>query len=331
MDGETISQKGMIFIINYYIGIDGGGTNCRLIAVDEQLNQILAIDGGSTNTASNTLVSVSETFNRLFSLLFSQHGLTKEGCLGLCIGNSGLDNEASFKKINNIIDKVGFSCPITIVNDGVIALASATRGNPGVIIISGTGSIAYGLDTDGNIIRCGGWGPMFDAIGSGYWIGKEALKHAFYAYDGRGPDTVLTQVIKEAFYITDLPDCLEQLYGEKALNKADIAKIAIEVEQGAQVYGDAVCMQILNEAADGLVKMANAVLKRTGTLSKHITVSGGCILNNAYLFDVFTRKINEIYPTAYINKLEHEPVWGAIYLAVQSNTYVESVGEETEI
>jgi len=305
--------------MKYYIGIDGGGTNCRLMAVDEKLNQILTIDGGSTNTASNSFASVSETFGKIFSFLFVQYGLTKENCLGLCIGNSGLDNEASYKKIADIINKVGFICPITIVNDGVIALASATRGKSGVIIISGTGSVAYGLGADGHITRCGGWGPIFDAVGSGYWIGKEALKHAFYSYDGRGPDTVLIQTVKEVFNITDMPDCLEHLYGEKAFSKADIAKIAVKVEQCARLDNDAVCIQILNEAADGLVKMADAVLKKTEKILENITVSGGCILNNKYLFDVFSRKINEIYPIASVSKLEHEPVWGAIYLAAQGN------------
>ena len=87
------------------------------------------------------------------------------------------------------MQRIGLNSRIVIVNDALIALETGAPGQPGVVIISGTGSIAYGRNAAGEAARSGGWGYVLGDEGSGYWIGRAALRAVLRAADlaGRAP------------------------------------------------------------------------------------------------------------------------------------------------
>jgi len=307
----------MVANIKYYVGIDGGGTNSRMLVTDENMNPLLRVVGGSTNLDSNTKEFVLGNFDIMFAEL-AKNGLRKEDCISLCIGSAGLNSESSCKRMEEMIREAGFSCRASAVNDSLLVLAGAFSGKPGAVLVCGTGSIAYGMDADGNTIRCGGWGHFIDDKGSAYWIGKEAVRRAFFSYDGRGEKTVLESVLKERYEVNVLPECLDRFYGPDALNKTEIAQLSLVVEEHAK-QGDAVCLQILSDAADGLAALVSAVLKAMRAHCKSLIVSGGTIENNDILFELLERKLHGVYPGFSIAKIEKEPIWGAIYLASNRN------------
>src|SRR5438128_1339137 len=86
----------------------------------------------------------------------------------------------------------------------VLALVAGAQDAPGIVIVSGTGSIAYGRNANGEAARAGGWGHMIGDEGSGYWIGREALTAVMRAADGRGPATGLSDDILAYFQVTDV-------------------------------------------------------------------------------------------------------------------------------
>lgn len=301
--------------MKYYLGIDGGGTKSRMMAVDIDERPIGEALGGSTNMASNPHEAVAKTLKDLFSDFLTAHNLKQEDCLSIAIGSAGLDSEKSHHVMEEMIRAVGFSCPVVAVNDSLLVLAAATKGGPGIVVISGTGAVAYGLGADGQTVRCGGWGHLLDDGGSAYWLGKEALRAAFFSYDGRGPKTVLEQVFKEKFDTDALPDCIDAVYGR--FNKSDIAQYAREVEQGAK-NGDAVCMRILREGAQELYWLADTVAQKLGAAALDVIVSGGNIINNNLLYELFVQKLQENHPQLRVRKIDKEPVMGAIYLALNA-------------
>lgn len=300
--------------MDYYLGIDGGGTKSRIMAADENENVIGIGFGGSTNINSNAREIVLENLRELFNSLIEEYGLIKSDCKAIAIGSAGLDSDASIEIMETMIRSLGFFCKIIAVNDSQLVLSAATRMNAGITVISGTGAIAYGTKGNGKSIRVGGWGPMFDDGGSAYWIGKEALKAVFYAYDGRGDKTVLTDYLIKYFDIEEVPDCIDVIYND--FNKSEVAKLAIEVTRGAKA-GDLVCKRILAEAAIELSLLVETCTKRLGIPDGlDVYVSGGTFMNSDELFNAFSARVIRKFPAVRVLKIDKEPVFGAIYLAM---------------
>ena len=116
----------------------------------------------------------------------------------ICLGIAGVDRPNDAAIVRGIMRRIGFNSRVLIVNDALIALETGAPGQPGVVIISGTGSIAYGRNAAGEAARSGGWGYVLGDEGSGYWIGRAALRAVLRAADHRGPATVLTPMLLDA-------------------------------------------------------------------------------------------------------------------------------------
>lgn len=301
--------------IIYYIGIDGGGTKSRLIAVDESQTVLGQNESGSTNLASNTGSEVFRELDSLFTGFFDKTGLTPDDCAGLCMGSAGIDYPGNKRLMEELIAKCGFTCPITVVNDSRIVLAAATGGGKGpcAVVVSGTGSIALGMDEDGESVRCGGWGHLLDDMGSAYWMGIEGIRRALRSYDGRCQKTVLEKSLPIAMGLNHITECLEPVYGGK-LGKQEIAKLAPMVTAGAMA-GDKACTEILETSAGELFLLADATIRKLKVAPDVVTVSGGTIVNS----EIYLAKLREIMsrerPGVRVETIREEPIMGAVFLA----------------
>ena len=301
--------------MKHYIGIDGGGTNSRLLGVDVDLNPICTVYGGSTNVASSSEEAVSLVLKNLLDDFYKQSKCLFGDCLGVCIGAAGVDNDSQARVVYNILKSFGFECECKVVNDSLLPLYAHGVSNQGVVLISGTGSIACGVDSEGNSCRVGGWGHLLDDGGSGYWVGIKALRHAFMAYDGRAGDTVLVEMFKNHFCIEDLSHCVDVVYGEYAKDKAKIAQFSKFVSKGAAA-GDEVCLQILQGAVYELYSLVSTMFAKLGTDKLTIVACGGNILGNLTLFEMFKQHVANLNPNARVLKSEKDAVWGAIKMLV---------------
>src|SRR3990170_4420420 len=131
--------------------------------------------------------------------MFHVIGIDAGGTKAICLGIAGVDREDDHTVIRGIMKRIGLKARILIVNDALVALEAGTPGQPGIVIISGTGSIAYGRNAAGEAARSGGWGHVLGDEGSGYWIGRAALRAVLRAADRRGPPTVLTRMLLKHF------------------------------------------------------------------------------------------------------------------------------------
>ncbi len=94
--------------------------------------------------------------------------------------------------------RIGFKARTLVVNDALVALEAGAPGEAGVVIISGTGSIAYGRNRRNEGARAGGWGHVLGDEGSGFWIGRAAMRAVLREADRRGPRTALTPLLAAA-------------------------------------------------------------------------------------------------------------------------------------
>jgi N-acetylglucosamine kinase-like BadF-type ATPase len=202
-----------------------------------------------------------------------------------------------------------------VVTDARIALTGALDGHPGLIVIAGTGSIAFGINEAGEEARAGGWGPTFSDEGSGYVIARQALKAIAASSDGRSQETLLTELIYRELGIKQIGDLPSVIYTDDA-KPPRIAELA-EVVAAAANQGDGVAQEILESAGIELGRMAIAVIERLGIERQAFRVAcvGSVFKSGKYLEEPFRRTILAVAPTAEIGDPLHSPEMGAIRLA----------------
>ena len=199
---------------------------------------------------------------------------------------------------------------IQTVPDYVGNWASATRGEPGIVVISGGGAVAYGRTASGDSLRVGGWGHLLGDEGSGYWIGLEAIKAALRSWAGIIPKTALETRVMEALGAEDDRRVLGRVYSG-SFSEAEIAGLVLLVASLAR-NDDEPSNRILDEAAYHLAAMAEAVQKRLGELP--IYLSGG-VFGAATMPDRFERALAGLGRDMTVMTVVPDPLDGVFLIA----------------
>ena len=201
-----------------------------------------------------------------------------------------------------------------VTTDAWIALSGATDGEPGIIVIAGTGSIAFGRNAQGQTARAGGWGYIFGDEGGAFDIVRQALRAALRAEEGWGPATTLRKVLLDATGDTSINDLLHCFYTSD-FPRDRIAALAPLVDQAANA-GDKIARGILGEAASELAGLARAVRRQLFLLSGAVRVAYiGGVFRSSLVREGFQRRIPS-------GPALHPPAVGALieaYRAVNLN------------
>jgi N-acetylglucosamine kinase-like BadF-type ATPase len=175
----------------------------------------------------------------------------------ICLGIAGVDRPEDATVVRGIMSRIGYKARILVVNDALIALQAGIGAAAGIVIVAGTGSIAYGCDFQARAARAGGWGYVLGDEGSGYWIGRLALRAIVREADGRGQPTTLTPRVLAHFGVARPGELFQTVYRQD-FKPAAVAALAIHV-QHARDEGDAVAIAILDRGAKELVAAAQSV------------------------------------------------------------------------
>jgi N-acetylglucosamine kinase-like BadF-type ATPase len=301
--------------LKYVIGIDGGGTKTALRVSSLKGATLAEITAGSTNVHSTSAAHAAEVLYSMLDSALSMKSLVKEDCMYLCMGAAGADREDERKLLQRLFEDYGFKCPIYIANDAEIMLAAGAGRPEGIVVISGTGSIAYGRDKYGSQFRSGGWGHLIGDEGSGYWIGKEAINAAVRYFDRRDESTMLLDMLMARLNLREVWDFIGFVYSS-GKEKGDIAALASVVDE-AFLAGDRVALKILINASKELFLICNAVAKRLNFKEDFCIVTGGGVFeHNSFLYNTFCSYVMDMYPKAYVKKLSKAPVTGAVDIAL---------------
>ncbi|MCW3058428.1 MAG: hypothetical protein JWQ02_249, partial [Capsulimonas sp.] len=181
----------------YYIGVDGGGTNTRVLIAD-RAGYVLG--SGQSGSANRNHYSPEEARRSLRSaLLMAMEGLKIDPSqITMFLGMSGVSTDQDRWEISGIvreIPEIGVQARVTVDNDTVAGLTGGLAGEPGMALIAGTGSACLGINSRGERWFCGGWGAIADDSGSAPWIGLRALQEAVRAEDGRAAPTALQAAV----------------------------------------------------------------------------------------------------------------------------------------
>ena len=299
--------------MQYFIGIDGGGTSSRLVAINEKNEVIARAEGGTTNITAQSYEGVYTNMQALLNKLHTTASLPPEKCQALCIGSAGASTGENASLLEKIFTSLGIKGKIKIMNDAELVLMTATGGNPGIIIISGTGSVGYAIDNNGTTHRAGGWGHLIDDGGSGYRIGMDAIKAALMDTDGRGKKTILTNIVTQFFNQPDPTKTLAYIYGN-TFHKSHIAELAPLVEKAAS-QNDSIAISIQANAAKDLVSLTTALIHRSQLFAHTIVLSGSIILRSKDIRQMYETAICKSHPNMQIKPMSESAELGAANIA----------------
>lgn len=254
----------------YVIGIDGGGT--KTVGMICHVNGTVCSEAtvGSTNPNSLGYETVENEIKKLLELLKGQAPEKFENVSCLFAGMSGVDRDQDKIKMVQIYQKyLPKNSLIKVDNDALNALYSGTLGEPGVVNISGTGAITFGINEDHIRARVGGWGFMLNDPGSGFSIGKRALVAIFDEYDGFGEKTLLTTLILSHLKLEKPPELISIIYDFRKTRET-IASLSKIVVQAAE-QNDRVAKEILQQAG---IEMGLAIKRLVEKLYKDKKIEG---------------------------------------------------------
>ncbi len=242
--------------MNYYLGIDGGQSSTTALIGDETGRVAGYGRGGPCNH-----VSGPEARDKFLNAVggcvreaAAQAGIETLHFAGACSGFSGGAQDKA-----HLLDEIFTAGRKFVTHDALIALAGATGGEPGVMVISGTGSIAFARDAAGKTVRAGGWGYVFGDEGGGFDITRQAVRATLREEEGWGPKTLLRDMLLAKTGASDANDLMHRFYTPE-FTRPQIAAMSQIVDEAA-AQGDTIALQIIDEAARNLAAYARAARK----------------------------------------------------------------------
>lgn len=301
----------------HVLGIDAGGSKTVALVADHSGRVVGEGRGGGANLQTEGELQVEKVLHDVIERAMNGRFETPDA---VCLGMAGVDRDSDGRVIRDVMRRLGFRQNTLIVNDALIALVAGAGASPGVVVISGTGSIAYGVSHRGLAARAGGWGPTLGDEGSGYWIGRRALEAVVRDVDGRGPRTALTSKVLEYFSLASPELLVSEVYHQPQGRRA-IASLAPVVDR-ARANGDLVAAEIMIDAADELARAAGTVINRLDMRGEQfpILLAGGMLKRSEWLAAELERRMAEAAPRGAVLPLTEEPVVGALRLATAAAT-----------
>ena len=302
-----------------FLGIDGGGTRTVAWLAEGEGKLLGRAESGPSNPLKVGFRAAQREILKAFRGCLQEAGFApiaarashRPAVQVVCAGIAGVDRRAVHRPLLAWMRRHIPARHHLLTSDAAIALAAAVRNAPGIVVIAGTGSIAFARDDHGKFLRAGGWGVPFDDRGSGYDLGCKAVAAALQAFDGRGPHTLLADRICRHLELGDITGIIS-----KELGPQQIAALFPLVMEAAR-EGDLVARHLCDGAARDLADLVVALLKRAEWTrrSTPVVTSGGVFRSSSLIRRSFARHLRRFAPLARMEMLERPPVEGALWLA----------------
>jgi N-acetylglucosamine kinase-like BadF-type ATPase len=306
--------------LGYIVAVDGGGTKTSLCVSDLKGQNRKYVYTGCTNYKSIGIKKTKENLKEVINKALKILGISIADVEYFVMGLSGNDSEKDVQVLTGILKDIGINGNYYLCNDSELALFAGTD-TPGIVVISGTGSIVYGVNNDGKKVRIGGWDYDFNDLGSGYWIGREAVKHVIMHCDGYFPNSNLFDRIKEYFNLEKIENFTFYVTASKK-NFTKIASIAKLVVEEAK-NGDELSCSIIDMAVYYLAVQTKEAYKRLkfpdGNQKISIVLAGG-VLSSDIVSEKFKSKFIDMVghmDNIHFIHLQEQPVEGGIKIALK--------------
>jgi glucosamine kinase len=299
------------------IGVDGGGSKTRVLVGTAEGEVLATVDGPKSAVSPGQAARSADVIAELVTRALGE--IAQPGAVFprvLYCGVAGTGREEERRALHAALDAKELAEEVVIDSDGLIAMYDAFEDRAGILLVVGTGSIAYGRSPAGEIVRCGGWGPAFGDEGSGGWIGKRALGIVAASSDGREPATALLFPILAATGCEDIEDLIPWAAAADARAFATLAPVVFSTAAA----GDQRASALITLAAEELVLHIRALARQLFTDERAavaVALSGGLMDRGSPLRKRLEQRLKSAVPGASLRSEEVLPARGALRAAAR--------------
>lgn len=317
--------------MSYYLGIDGGGSKTTC-AVGDETSLLVKVTTGPSNITRVGETRAREALQKVIRDACAALQIDPRQVRRTCVGVAGAGREENAGAVYQIVAEI-IPGEIEVVGDMQIALAAAFGEDPGVIVIAGTGSIAYGRDAEGRTARAGGWGFAISDEGSAHWIGCAAVSALLRVIDqsnDQSNDQSIDQS-EDAQSTAETSPLLNEMMAAWRLRSLDeLVRAANADARFARLFpailaaadaGDALAQRVLAQAGRELAQLAAIVVRRLfAEDNPHgsavpLAMAGGVFRHSANVREVFCREVRKLDPRLEVNPQVIDSVAGALQMA----------------
>jgi N-acetylglucosamine kinase-like BadF-type ATPase len=296
------------------LGVDGGGTKTQAVIADDRQRVLGEGVAGPSNPLRVGIGNAAAAIREAVDKACAAASIARADIGAAEIGLAGVRREDVRERMRETLMGLGIGS-LEVVTDADIALFGATDGEPGVVVIAGTGSICCGVNRKGRHVCAGGWGPLAGDEGSGSWIARRALQAIARAADGRGRATSLIEAARDYFGVLTSEELSTAIYEPSMTNDriAGFGEYVIEVAQ----RDDAVASEIIAEAGRELGAAAVAVICSLHMERERFQVAyvGGVFAARDLILDPLREVIARVAPNAYLAPPRLAPAVAAARMA----------------
>lgn len=306
---------------NLVVGVDGGGSSTRVLVANESGEVIAHAEGTGSTMSPGRAEHSSGVIVPLIKSALESLGENAERPSLVYAGIAGTGREEERRALEEELRNSDVADDAMVTTDAEIALYDAFGDGPGILLIAGTGSIAFGRGPTGVLARCGGWGTTFGDEGSGAWIGRRALSAVAAASDGREPETALTGAILTACQVNEPDELIPWALAADTAAFAALAPIVV----AAAVAGDQRASSLINIAVEELVLHVRALAKQLFVDERAaygVALAGGLLHKRSLMRKRIDQRLKVAVPSAQVRADEVNAGRGAVKAALKQTVGV---------
>jgi N-acetylglucosamine kinase-like BadF-type ATPase len=304
----------MSFIV---AGVDGGGSKTRVILADEAGTKLGEAVGPGSAVRPGTAEQSATVIASTLADALASCDMTDVAPRMLCVGVAGAGREGERDALLEALSARELAEELVVVPDFTIALEDAFGDGPGILLISGTGSAAFGRSPSGTRARCGGWGPVCGDEGSGAWIGRRALSVVTASADGREPETALVGAVLTAAQVNDPQELVAWAAQATPAVFASLAPVVSSVADAGDLRANAILSLAVEELVLHIRTLARSLFgdERAAT---PVAFTGGILTRGTTVRKRLEQRLRSAVPGAQIVAAEVDPARGAVRHGLRS-------------
>jgi glucosamine kinase len=302
-----------------FVGVDGGGSKTEVVVVDRKGKERASRIGDASAIRPGEALHTAEVITDLIrdALVEAQGEVGEDGPerpAGLVVGVAGAGQETERQALQRILERADLADDVLVTTDAEVALTDAFGDGPGILLIAGTGSIAYGRGPTGTLLRCGGWGPICGDEGSGAWIGRRALSVVTASHDGREPETKLVGALLTALELESVEGLIGWAAAASPKALAAFAPTVLTVAADGDLRANAICTL----AAEELVLHVRTLARQLFVDERAaipVALSGGMLGRGGFLRRLVEHRLKHAVPGCHLKGDQVRAARGAATMA----------------
>ena len=301
---------------NLVVGVDGGGSKTHVVVADGRGKELASLTGEASAVRPGDALHSAEVISRLVRecLAIAER---EDRPRALVAGVAGVGREDERRALLRALEGAKLAEDVQVVPDALIALEDAFGEGAGILLVAGTGSVAFGRGPTGHVVRCGGWGPVIGDEGSGAWIGRRALSVVTAAHDGREPETRLGGAVLTALELDEVDQLVAWAASASTKDLAKLAASVLTLAAERDLRANSICTIAAEELVIHVRTLASQLFVDE-RVSLPVALAGGLMQRGSFLRRLVEHRLKTAVPGAHLHGEDVLPTRGAVRLALRS-------------